>query len=186
MPAKRKSISLSKNIEGGDSPVTSGVTPQSPEDIAKRISKRSRVDGIYGPVTLISVVDRRLDAIAHHVLSLIAACSWDKPFCAASDEIASALGYSERSVIRKIQLLESTGYVLVTRSHNKRNEYSLAAMKQSTKLKRNRPLLRPCAKCTVNLTACQNTGWCLQCRKMAQEDKRQAGIRETERRKITA
>jgi hypothetical protein len=154
--------------------VGSGVSPTTPQDLARRVAGRRDGAEIFGRHSLVSVVDERLADKAFRILALLECCCWDAPAQLAFEEIAFAVNSSRPQVIRHVGLLESAGYITVKRSHNKRNEYavpgvtgvrvrgravnaSVVAVAETP-----RPTVK-CPECSKSVPSLLRVGWCRAC-----------------------
>ena len=158
--------------EQGVTGVIAGVTGESPLEVAKRVSGRTDAGKLFGKTSLITTVDRRVDNVAHRFLSLITACSWDRPFEASFAELAAAIPECcDRTAIRKCAVLEKLGYIGVKRTKNRRNQYwTVATVDQNAapaKAVRKKIELRPCGMCKTPCVPYKRTGWCAACTKEA-------------------
>lgn len=102
----------------------SDLSAQTPQVTARRLYKQADFESVFGMIALTSSVDMSIDDRAFRLYTVIRACSWKQPFCAAYHEFADAFNCSERWIIRSVSNLERVGYIRIKRKHNKRNEYS--------------------------------------------------------------
>jgi hypothetical protein len=100
------------------------LSAQTPQVTARRLYKHEDSESVFGMISLTSSVDMSIDDRAFRLYTVIRACSWKQPFCAAYHEFADAFNCSERWIIRSVRKLEQVGYIRIKRKHNKRNEYS--------------------------------------------------------------
>lgn len=156
--------------------VGSGVSPTTPQELARKVAGRCDGAEIFGRHSLVSVVDERLPDKAFRILALLECCCWDAPAQLAFEEIEFAVNSSRPQVIRHIGLLESAGYIAVQRSHNKRNEYSVpgvtgvrvrgravnAVVAPVVKKPEPRPTVK-CPECSRAVPSLLRVGWCRAC-----------------------
>lgn len=159
--------------EAGVSHDTPGVSPTTPQDLARKVSGSANGAERFGRHTLVSVVDGRVSDKAFRVLALLECCAWDAPIRLAFEEIAESVNSSRPQVIRHIKALEERGYIAVRRTHNQRNEYSVVGITgmqiRGRKLEVT-PEVKPaakelvrCPKCSKNCGGLLKAGWCRGC-----------------------
>lgn len=104
--------------------------------------------------------------------------------------MARACGKSKSYIHRGIKNLLKRGYVKITVGKSgQRGLYELTAAvftekRDGSAAKSRKGALRSCLKCGLPCVPNKNTGWCRPCIANAREDRRQAGMRDVELRKL--
>lgn len=170
---KAFSFSIKNTGVTGDTP---GVSPMTPQNIAKVVSGRADGGAIWGRSSLVSIVDRRILDKAHRILDLIGACSFQGPMPLGLDEIAWAVNCSRSSAIRHVRNLEKLGYLAVRRTRNRRNEYAVGGAGGSAQAAETGPnqsrvsAVRECERCRRVVRGLAKTGWCRGCMAEIQQE----------------
>jgi DNA-binding Lrp family transcriptional regulator len=164
-----------------------GVSPTTPQDLARKVAGRRDGATIFGRHSLVSVVDERVPDKGFRILALLECCCWDAPTRLAFEEIAAAVNSSRPQVIRHIRALESLGYITVRRAHNKRNEYAVPGVTgvrvrgtvvAPVVVEKPKRITVQCPKCSRPVPALLRVGWCRACnwelkvRRIAQDEMR--------------
>lgn len=156
--------------EGGVTHVIAGMTPMSPRQLAKAVYGTANGDGIWSPISLISIVDVRIQDKAHRILGLIGACSWREPCALSFEEIGRAVNCSARQAIRHVNSLIDLGYVKAKKVGNRRNTYSVTAIASKAPItqpetKESAPAKQQvrCPECRKNRPMLLKAGWCRSC-----------------------